>query len=112
MSATSPGKRGLAQLDARAGFVNEIDGLVRQEAVRNKPRGGVDRVLDGFIGVGHGVEFLVAFLDAEQDPGGVLFVGRRNLHGLEAAFERAVFLDGFAILGRRGGADALDFAAR
>ena len=43
---------------------------------------------------------------------GVLFVGRRNLHGLEAALERAVLLDGLAILGRRGRADALDFAAR
>ena len=27
------GQRGLAQLDARAGFIDEVDGLVRQEAV-------------------------------------------------------------------------------
>ena len=38
--------------------------------------------------------------------------GRRNLHGLEAALERAVLLDRLAELGRRSGADALDFAAR
>ena len=112
MSATSPGKRRLAQFYARARFVDEIDGLVRQEPVRNKSRGGVNCVLDGFVGIGHGVEFLVAFLDAEQNPRGVLFVRRRNLHGLEAAFERPVFFDGLAILGRRGRADALDFAAR
>ena len=40
------------------------------------------------------------------------FVGRRNLDGLEAALERAVLLDRLAELGGRGGADALDFAAR
>src|SRR5579885_2989610 len=31
---------------------------------------------------------------------------------LEAAFERAVLFDGFAVFGGGGGADALDFAAR
>ena len=40
------------------------------------------------------------------------FAGRRHLDGLEAAFERAVLLDGLAEFGGRGGADALDFAAR
>ena len=33
-------QRGLAQLHARAGFVDQIDGLVRQEAVRNVAAGG------------------------------------------------------------------------
>jgi hypothetical protein len=47
-----------------------------------------------------------------NDLDGVGLVGRRHLDGLEAAFERAVLLDGLAELGRRGGADALDFAAR
>ena len=112
MSATSPGKRRLAQLHARAGFVDQIDGLVRQEAVRNEARRRVDRVLDRLVGVRHGVEFLVALLDAEQNADGVVFVRRRNLHGLEAALERTVLLDGLAVLGRRRRADALDFAAR
>ena len=112
MSARSAGKRGLAQLHARAGLVDQIDGLVRQEAVRNVAAGGVDRGLDGVVGVGHGVEFLVAVLDAEQDLDGVGFARRRNLDGLEAALQRAVLLDGLAELGRRGGADALDLAAR
>ena len=39
-------QRGLAQLHARAGFVDQIDGLVRQEAVRNVAAGSVDRGLD------------------------------------------------------------------
>ncbi len=70
--------------------------------------GGFDR----FVGIGHRVEFLVALLDAEQNADGVRFVGRRNFDGLEAALERTVLLDGLAIFARRGGADALDLAAR
>ncbi len=81
-------------------------------AVRNVAAGGEDGGFDGFVGVGHGVELLVAVLDAEQDLDGVGFVGRRNLDGLEAALERAVLLDRLAEFGGRGGADALNFAAR
>ena len=47
-----------------------------------------------------------------DDLDGVGFVRRRNLDGLEAALERTVLLDRLAILGRRGCADALNFAAR
>ena len=43
---------------------------------------------------------------------GVRFVRRRNLHGLEAALERAVLFDRLAVLAGRGRADALDLAAR
>ena len=64
-------QRGLAQLDARARLVDQIDGLVRQVAIRNVAAGGEDRGLDGFVGIGHGVELLVAVLDAEQDLDGV-----------------------------------------
>ncbi len=59
-------KRGLAQFHARAGFVDQVDGLVRQEAVRDEPGGGEDRGFDGFVGVGDGVELLVAFLDRRR----------------------------------------------
>ena len=38
--------------------------------------------------------------------------GRRHLDRLEAALERAVLLDGLAVFGRRGRADALNLAAR
>ena len=81
-------------------------------AVGNVAAGGVDGGLDGVVGVGHGVELLVAVLDAEQNLDGVGFAGRRHLDGLEAALQRAVLLDGLAEFGGRGGADALDFAAR
>ena len=57
------------------------------------------------------MEFLVAVLDAVHDLDRVGFVRRRNFDGLETALERAVLLNRFAEFGRRGGADALNFAA-
>ena len=105
------GQRGLAQLDARAGLVDQVDGLVGQEAVGNVAVGVRDRELDRGIGVADRVELLVAVLDAVDDLDGVGLVGRRHLDGLEAPFERAVLLDRLAVLGRRGGADALNLAA-
>ena len=105
------GQRSLAQLDARAGLVDEVDGLVGQEAVGNVAARVRDGEVDRIVGVADRVELLVAVLDAHDDPDRVFFVGRRDLDGLEAAFERAVLLDRLAILGRRGCADALYFAA-
>ena len=91
---------------------------IRSMALSGRKRSGNvavgvrDREFDRLVGVGDGVELLVAFLDAEQDLDGVGFVRRRNFDGLEAAFERAILLDRLAVLGRRGGADALNLAAR
>ena len=59
------GQRSLAQLHARAGFVDQIDGLVGQEAVGNIAVRMRHRELDGVVGVADRVEFLVAVLDAE-----------------------------------------------
>jgi len=106
------GQRGLAELDARAGLIDQIDGLVGQKAVGDVAVGVRDRELDGGVRVADGVELLVAVLDAHDDLDGVGLIGRRNLDGLEAAFQRAILLDGLAVLGRGGGADALDFSAR
>jgi len=78
---------GLAQLHARAGFIDQIDGLVWKEAVWNIAAGCIDCRFDRFIGVAYCVEFLVAVLNAEKDLGGILFIGRRNLDGLEAPLE-------------------------
>ena len=105
-------QRSLAQLHARSGFVDEVDCLVRQEAVRNVAVGMRDREVDGFVGVSDRVEFLVTVLDAEQDLDCVDFVRRRNFDCLEAALERAIFFDRLAVFARRCRADALNLAAR
>ena len=106
------GQGSLAQLHACAGFVDEVDSLVGEEAIGNVAIGMRDGEVDGFVGVADGVELLVAVLDAVDDFDGVFFVGRRNLDGLEAALEGTILLDGLAIFGGRGCADALNFAAR
>jgi hypothetical protein len=93
---------GLPKFDPCARFVDQIDRLIRQEAVGNESSRGVNGRLDGFIRVRHGVELLVAFLDAEQNPDGIAFVGRRNLYGLEAALQRAIFLNRFPVFSRGG----------
>src|SRR5208282_545833 len=87
------GQRSLAQLDARSSFVDQIDGLVGQEAVGNVAVRVRDREVDGVVGVSDGVKLLVTVFDAEQNFDSVGLVRRRNFYGLEAALERAVFLD-------------------
>ena len=103
---------GLAQFDACARFIDQVDRLVREIAIWNIAAGSEHRSLDGFIGVADGVELLVAILDAEQDLDGIPFGRRRHLDGLKAPFERSVLLDRLAELGGRRSADALNLAAR
>ena len=57
-------QRGLAQLDAGAGFVDQIDGLVGQKAIGNIAVGVRNREVDRIIGVADRVELFVAVLDA------------------------------------------------
>ena len=106
------GQRSLAQFYAGAGFVDQVDCLVGQEAVGNVTVRVRYREVDGVVGVGDGVKLLVPVFNPEQNLGGVGFIRRWNFHCLEAAFERAVFFDGLAILAGRGRADALNFSAR
>ena len=106
------GQRGLAQLHAGAGLVDQIDGLVGKEAVRNIAVRMRHGEVDSVVGVGDGVELLIALFDSEQNLDRIRLVGRRNLDGLEAAFERAILFDRLAIFGGRGCADALNLAAR
>ena len=101
-------------LDAQRGrgFVNQVDGLVGQEAVgditvRKRRRRDDGRVLDA-----HAVMHFVLFLQAAQDGDGVFDVRLAHENDLEAAFERGVFLDVLAIFVERGGADGAQLAAR
>ncbi len=106
------GGLGVAQLHPAARLVEQVDGLVGQEAVGDVAARLVDRGLQGLVAVGHVVELLVPVLDAAQDLDRLLLGGRRHLHRLEAPLQRAVLLDVLAVFGGGGGADALDLAAR
>ena len=101
-------------LHAQAGrsLVNQVDGLVREKAigdvaVRERRRGQDGRVFDA-----HAVVYFVALLEPAQDGDGIGHRGFGNQHGLEAPLERRVFLNVFAILVQRSGADGAQFAAR
>ena len=48
-----------------------------------------NREVDSVVGVSDRVELLVAVLNAEQNLGGIAFIRRRNLDGLETALQRA-----------------------
>src|SRR5207245_5490128 len=105
-------QRGLTQLDARARFVDEINGFIRQKAVRYVAVGMRNREVNGLIGVADRVELLVTILDAKQNLDGIGLIGWRHFHRLEAAFEGAILFDGFAIFAWRGGTDALNLSPR
>ena len=97
---------------ARAGLVHDVDGLVRQVAGGDVAVREADGGLDGGVGVLALMVLFVLRADAAQDEHGV-FRGRVvDLDGLEAALEGGVLLDVLAVLRERGGADALDLAAR
>ena len=94
------------------GFVHQVDRLVGQEpvgdvAVRQRRRGD-----QRAIGDAHAVMQLVFLLDAAQDRDGVLDRRLAHEHRLEPPRQRRVLLDVLAVLVERGGADAVQRAAR
>ncbi len=99
-------------LQRRAGFVDQVDGLVRQEpvgdvAVREHRRRHDGRILDA-----DAVVDLDLFLEAAQNRDGIVDRRFAHQHGLETARQRRVLLDVLAVFGQRGGADAAQLAAR
>ena len=95
----------------RRRLVDEVDGLVGQEApgeVAVGQHGGRHErgVLDA-----HAVVHLVALLEPAEDRDRVLDRRLADEHLLEAALERGVLLDVLAVLVERGGADHAQLAA-
>ena len=97
--------------DARAGLVDQVDGLVGQEAVGDVAVRQLGRGHDGRVGDLDAVVDLVAFLQAAQDGDGRFHVGLVDQHLLEAALQRGVLLDVLAVFVQRGRADAMQLAA-
>ena len=97
----------MAQTDAAAGLVDQVDRLVGQMPVRDVAYREVRRGPDGLVGDRHLVVLLVALADAHQDLDGLL-EGRFLDHDrLEAALQGRVPFDVLAVLVQRRGADAL-----
>ena len=102
---------GVHQAHAAAGFIDQVDRLVGQEAVGDvaiAEGGGSDQ---GLIGDLQAVVRLIALLQAAQDLDRVVDRWLAHLHRLEAALQCGIALDVLAVLIERGGADALQLAA-
>ena len=93
-------------------FVDQVNGLVRQEAVGDiavgKRCGGNNRVVRDL----HAVKHLIPGFQTTQDGDGILH--RRLLHqnGLEPALKRGILFDILAVFVQRRRADAVQLAAR
>ena len=97
-------------LDHGAGFIHQVDGLIRQEAVGDiavrEGCGGDQRIIADL----HAVEHLIALLQAAQDGDGVLHCWLIHLHRLEPALQCGIFFDILAVLVQRGRTDAVQLA--
>ena len=93
-------------------LVDQVDRLVRQEAVGDVAVGQRGCRDDRRIGDAHAVMRLVSVLQAAQDRDRVLDGRLGDEHRLEAPRERRILLDMLAIFVERGRADTMQFAAR
>ena len=99
-------------LDARRRLVDQVDRLVGQEAVGDVAVRQLGRGDDRRVGDLDAVVHLVSLLQAAQDGDGGLDARLVDQHLLEAPLERRILLDVLAVFVQRGGADAVQLAAR
>ena len=97
---------------AGTGLVNEVDGLIGQEAILDVAVGKVRGSLDSTLRIAHMVMLLVARLERGQDLDRVLDARLLDIDGLEATLESRVLGEVLAEFLGRGGADNLEGAAR
>ncbi len=93
------------------GFVDEVDRLVRKEAVMDVAVGKEGRRLEGVLGIDDVVMLLIALLDPLEDRDRLFRAGFGNEDRLKPALERRILLDVLAVLAQGGGPDALDLSA-
>src|SRR3954447_17202525 len=102
-------RRGGHPLDPHpgTGLVDQVDRLVREEAVGDVPVGQRRRGHQGVVGDADPVVRLVPVAQTLEDLDGVLQRRLADLDRLEAALERGVLLQVLAVLVERGGTDGL-----
>ena len=111
ISSISVGQRIDFHAQAGRGFVDQVDGLVRQEAVGDIALRKHSRGHDGGVLDAHAVVDFIALLQAAQNRDRVLDGGLADRHGLEAALEGRVLFDVFAVFVERSCADGTQLAA-
>ena len=107
-------RRLVFQRDAQRGgrLVDKVDGFVGQKAVRDVPRGQLDRGNERRVGDMHPVEELILLLQSAQYCDRVVGAGLQHVDRLEAPLEGRVALDVLLVLAQGGGADDVQVAAR
>src|SRR5207248_5662886 len=107
-------RRGRHRLDAHArrGLVDEVDRLVRQEAVGDVAVGELGGGVERLVRDVDAVMLLVAVAQTLEDLLGLLDRRLVDADLLEAPLERRVALEVLAVLVERGGADRLQLTAR
>ena len=98
--------------DLRRGFVDQVDGLVRQESIGDVAVRQLGRGDDRRVGNVDAVVNFIFFLQAAQDSNGGLDAGFVDEDLLEATFERGILFDVLAVFVERGRADAVQLATR
>ena len=99
-------------LEPRRRLVDQIDRLVGQEAVGDVAVRQRRRRDQRAVGDAHAVMRLVLVLEPAQDRDRVLDARLVDIDRLEAARQRGVLLDVLLVFVERGGADAMQLAAR
>ena len=97
---------------AGTGLVDEVDGLIGQEAILDVAVGKVRCGLDSTLRIAHMVVLLVARLERGQDLDRVLDARLLDIDGLEAALKGRIFSEVLTELLSRGGTNDLESTAR
>jgi len=97
-------------LDAGRSFVDQVDGLVRQEAIGDVAMAQLGGSNDGRVGDIDAVVQLVLFLQAAQDGDGRFDARLLDQHLLETTLQCGILLDVLAVFVQRRRADAVQFA--
>ena len=100
------------QLDFDFGrrLVNQVNCLIRQKTVGNVAVAQLGRRDDSRVGDIHAVVYLVAFFQAAQDRHSGFYRGLAHHNFLEAALQRGILLDVFAVLVQRSRTHAMQLA--
>ena len=99
------------QVQIGAGLIQKVDGLVGKIAVGDIALGEHDRLPRDLRRDLHAVEQLIVMRNAPQNGDSLVNARLGHGHGLEAALQRGVLFDIFAVLGEGRCADDLNFPA-
>ena len=99
------------QVHIRAGLIQQVNGLVRQEAVCDVALTHGDGLLTHLIGDLHAVIILIVMCDAAQDCNTVFDGGFIHRNRLETPLQGGVLFNVLAVFREGRGADHLDLTA-